>query len=541
MQGHNHLSEEELIQRTQQLVMLNPERKDSEITDEFMFELGRVLTRKISAKDNTQRFTKKTLTKIVFTVMAAPAGWPFKGLAYQFAKGNEAYGSLLEGGTVTCYANVCYWSYMGLIDEVFEQNRSLDSVLDRTNATKARRWLVPFVFGCLTSVPSLYLAYMYNNEDVIWPIINFTSSIGYRVFGFSKGINLIAHYFKWRSRNTPAHQFIKALISDCHSTRRSIRLLNSVKVSDLISLNSKSELIIDINQLIKRLKDTNKNNPAALSPNQQSIQYFGKFVGCALPAAQISLNAVLSFGAYDLISSNIIFRILMSAITLFPDASLMIISAMMMVSNMFDLAFGAYNHSDSGRNPIYYNIKLAMLLYSLVLFVSSFSYGANAFAIEDNFEANVSAGLLPLFILADTLFHVYVLSNNSSRTIDQVTEITGDDDKKRILAESRMLEQFEDILENLSDEKCNKLFNEFNEAMEIESNKDKLQVVDVTGVPLESMESNYDSSSNEAEINNERHPINPGSYKSIRFYRPAQSPVNAPTITPQKTAVTFTN
>lgn len=428
------------------------------VANDLPLELGYILAQQISTKRNIPITAMRRTMKGILGVVSLPAGIPFIGMARQFANSNEVYGYFLAGGAVACYSNVCLWSYMGLTDEIFSQTKELNTLLDRSLPNRAVRWSTPILFGCITSIPSAYVSYTYNNDNLIWPAVNFISAYGYRVYGFYRGIELLSSYFRWRHRNNPSDQFAKKLIGACHTASRSITQLKKLKISELITQDEVFGPVINVNELIKRILDANLDPSLNLSQKQFNIQYYGKFIGCILPIAQISLNAMLAFNAYDLVSSNVIFKTTMTGLTMFPDASLTLTSAVLMASSLFDIAFSMYNRSDIGRNVFYYNLKLALLFYAATLLISSFSYGAYGFAIEDTFSESISAALLPIFIIADTLFHTYILSNNSARFIEVITAAGCDTEKKEILTESKMIDRFANIVERLPSDKAEQLY-----------------------------------------------------------------------------------
>ena len=93
------------------------------------------------------------------------------------------------------------------------------------------------------------------------------------------------------------------------------------------------------------------------------------------------------------------------------------------------------------------------------MLVSAFSYGAGAHAINDNFSSQESKALPPLFISADTLFHIYVLSINSSRLIRAFAHILGDENKKNVLKKSDLMNSMSTLFTHLPDNKLNLLVN----------------------------------------------------------------------------------
>jgi hypothetical protein len=380
------------------------------------------------------------------TGVSLPAGVPFIGLAQSFANGNKPYGYGLSAGTVISYANVCFWSYLSLIDEFFRKSND-------SQKKKIVKWGIPSTLGVTSAIPSLYLAYRYNNQSLVWPAVNLASSMGFRVYGYYRGVNsIIAYTSKRLSKKNPyAYALRDEIAQACHHAAKSINLIKALKIYELY--NDQGNLTSEgLRELFYRISTLDKIGYSHLSPIQGRIKTYGRLSGAFLPVAQIMLNAILTYDAFSLLTDSVLIKIPLTSMAIFPDAALLTMSAVQMLGNMFGLGLSAYNHSDDGRNVLTYNFKLTLILYTLSIVIAAFSYGANAFAIEDNFAFNVTRILLPLFIIADTIFHTYVLSSNSTRLVENVTEKYGSDDTKVLLSEERMLHQLGNVVEEMSGE-----------------------------------------------------------------------------------------
>lgn len=412
----------------------------------------------LSEIESTKRSNFKTnLLKSLGVMLALPAGAPFIKLAEQFAgKERAAYGYALAAGTVGCYANLAIFSYLGVIDElVRDYSPARMRLLGRTTNIVRFKWSASFILGALSCVPSMYLSYTYNDGNSIWPVINFLSSMGFRTFGFSTALDKTIN-FAMRSQQG-AHQFNKNLATWCYYTPRSIARVRQTNLSllDMKDLNLTKEAIRDfVFNLSDELRNTNSRN-LLVSPK---LTKASKFIGGLLPAAQIALNGILSYKASQLIDENPFFGIFVCAITLLPDTVIEVKAARSMIEDIIYTAYNTYNKDDFAKNARYFAPKLSILLYLLATCIAAFSYGASSFAIEDNFTRNESSALLPVFIMADISFHLYILYSNMGIACETAAKYRGVPEQKEMVAKVHFLQNVSQTLTMVPAIKINGIF-----------------------------------------------------------------------------------
>jgi hypothetical protein len=414
-----------------------------------------------NVKNNNSPPTLKRILQINGLILSLSAGVPFMTIAQQFAKNNLIYGYCLAGGTVICYANVCAWAYINLFEKLFEESEASRKLFNKSKKQKIAKWLAASFLAVSSTASSMYLAYSYNNKEILWPILNLLSSFGLRCYGFLTLIDKI-ELFKasdlmfWRK--TQEHELRKIkldLTQKYEYFSNSIHCLNTLN-DERLSLDNKEIFIDEMLSIVQKLSLECKLDQACL---KQFFKTLVQFFGGLLPSAQIALNSLMAFYASKMIFDHPIFGVFFCLITVMPEAVLQIISGRTSLGHIYDLISAFFNKSDLGRSALYYNPALAAFLAIFVLVISAFSYGAGAQAISDNFSIEDSKVLLSVFISADTLFHLYILSVNSSRFITKLSSIFGNENTKSLLNKSYLMSFFSNIFMQLSDAKFNLLLN----------------------------------------------------------------------------------
>lgn len=130
---------------------------------------------KIGNNPFSQKRKKLIFAKLITSLVGLQAGIPYFEVARAFT--NDDFGVFLGISISIANAALTTWSLFDVVDNL-NDDLSTEEEEKKTSCKKTIRimqWIVAFILGIASALPSTYIAYKYNNENIYWGAILFIS------------------------------------------------------------------------------------------------------------------------------------------------------------------------------------------------------------------------------------------------------------------------------------------------------------------------------------------------------------------------------
>lgn len=402
---------------------------------------------------------KEIIRYIAFGVSSL-SGIPFIPIA-RAAVSNQALGYILAGNVVFSFAVGSSWGWQNIIRKFDQDN---DLALSQNQPNKIKCLIVPLsiLSGALTSIPSTYLAYIYNAEHRFWVIFNYVDALGLHSFGFGE---LYRYLFSRKNKlcdfrenesltlidqakhefEIILHAFNNLLNSDLVLYKQYRTFLDQSIINTSLVPSAKIALLIDN---ILTITLTNQPILPALYKNGYPLMITRMVCNAIFPTASTIVNGLLAYGSVSLFTDKTPLIILFTfAIT--------ITSAMIdfyannaiytrVFSNFYHYVNNNYQSSLIGRS--YKNLYLASTAIIIISgIVAALSAMPSLFkALTDLFNTDSQWLLVPaiLALVAQCISKLYMSFDLVQDVFNLYLKNYGSPEEKTIHCDLSRLNQF---------------------------------------------------------------------------------------------------
>lgn len=362
----------------------------------------------------------KNIARVVSCLPGALSGIPFARPSYQFgSRLHPVLGVVFASSIVISAGSFATWGISNAVEELLLSDKKSD------NKFSCKQVFYPAIIsaiGVITLLPSAYVGYIYNDEELLWPFITFFADSGVRIYSLHKfydnhnpgefirsivlralsGLRLTSipdknvSVAKLQKLSQSFVQSVQAILSQKIILQPDVKGLNLIEHNEgIITFNGKwHDLVAQALNEYLVLQKTNKNAVDDFLP----LDIFSKCIGLILASSLVFLDGYLAFYGSKLIYDNFYFNVFLAAIAVAPLSYIQYFVIDQQVNSA--LQYGHKKLTCSHKPGILQQIHPVITTFRTLgaCVIGLFAFGPPASIIIDNFQAAVMYTLLALVI-----------------------------------------------------------------------------------------------------------------------------------------------
>ena len=373
-------------------------------------------------------------------IAATGSRYPFIAINLKLGGDIIPYAVALTYGNLTSFAGLVAWSFLNMIDEYTEPMGEEERLLRRkkVNCTNTVILVSSIGVGVLSQVPFAYLAYVYNNNNPIMPLIMFATDSWFPIYSTNLSLRALAEMPSLKKFDQNLVSTRKKIIKLIEDNRQLLATDKEGRMDYLNALERIKNPAEYIGKLSKRRIEHDAQSSLCLTVAQQTVN----LTGLALTASHMILIAYMSYEGAKLISDNPVADITTAGLVVGANLYLERLSIPRTAVRVFNMIKDALLCSCKPTLSDQFAPKLSFCLKAATLATAALSYGPSVQVSRDYFDGPFSYYMQVAVSCAAILLVSTALLDISDRIVEGYVVRRGSEEAKQIMDLNRKMQRF---------------------------------------------------------------------------------------------------